>query len=79
MKKDQLKENRNTAPDPSGGKPGSNVPGKNPKEEAAEGSIRKVQSEDSKDAYGDDYESGREEEISNEEARTEKEGRTGKS
>ena len=71
-------EKKGMQPDPSqsGNEPGSTTDSKN----GGEGSFRNVEtSVNSRESFGDDYESQQEDEISREEAKTEKEGRTGKS
>jgi hypothetical protein len=79
MSKHPSKQNRIVSDDPSDmtGRPGH--PQKEEKQKPGEGSTRKVGSSNSRESFDDDYESKAEDEISREEAATERDGRTGKS
>lgn len=74
------KENRNQSSDPSDITGNSNVPQKGSIEQPKEGDKRKIEvSANSPESFDDSFGSKQEEEMARKEARTENEGRIGKS
>lgn len=74
MQQDSSKEKGNISPEPSDATGESNFPKTGERRQEGEGSYRNAETPvNSKEDFGDDYESGQENEISGEEARTEKE------